>query len=154
MLAREEFGRRFRMAYLDPLFDDAKDAIAQIEEIAWQRRTSEAANPRSPPGRGRALPIRTSSCRSNGWIPASDCSMPRRYGRQPKVRRACCWSARLDRYIGYHEPYATRHETLDRDEAVQQETRNVGHAVMQAVTAMRSGQLQPRRQDLRNPRPK
>jgi len=61
--------------------------------------------------------------------------------------------ARLDRYIGYYEPYATSHESLDRDEAVQQEARNVGHAVMQAVSALRSGQLQPRRH-WRNPRPK
>lgn len=62
--------------------------------------------------------------------------------------------ARLDRYIGYYEPYATSHETLDRDEAVQQEARNVGHAVLQAVSALRSGRLQPCRQNLRNPRPK
>ena len=62
--------------------------------------------------------------------------------------------ATIDRYVGYYEPYATSHETLDRDEAVQQEPRNVGHAVIQAVSALRSGQLQPRRLDLRNPRPK
>ena len=33
--------------------------------------------------------------------------------------------ARLDRFIGYYEPYATSHDALDRDEAVQEETRNV-----------------------------
>ena len=37
--------------------------------------------------------------------------------------------ARLDRYIGYYEPYATSHDALDRDEAVQEETRNVARAV-------------------------
>lgn len=29
--------------------------------------------------------------------------------------------ARLDRHIGYYEPYATSHEALDRDEALQEE---------------------------------
>ena len=62
--------------------------------------------------------------------------------------------SRLDRYIGYYEPYATSHEALDRDEAVQEEARNVGRAVVQAVSALRSGQLQPDHPDLRNPRPK
>jgi len=36
MLTREAFEQRFRMAYIDPLFDAASAAIAQIEKIAWQ----------------------------------------------------------------------------------------------------------------------
>jgi len=36
--------------------------------------------------------------------------------------------ARLDRYIGYYEPYATSHDALDRDELVQEEARNVARA--------------------------
>ena len=60
----------------------------------------------------------------------------------------------LDRYVGYYEPYATSHETLDRDEALQEEARNVGRAVANAVGEMRAGRLsQPDRQ-LDNPRPK
>lgn len=62
--------------------------------------------------------------------------------------------ARLDRYIGYYEPYATSHEALDRDEAVQEEARNVGRAVVRAVSALGRGQLQTDHPDLRNPRPK
>jgi len=34
-LSREEFGRRFRGNFFDPAFDRARDAIAQLEEIAW-----------------------------------------------------------------------------------------------------------------------
>jgi hypothetical protein len=41
--------------------------------------------------------------------------------------------ARLDRFIGYYEPYATSHEALDGDQAVQEETRNVARAVVKAV---------------------
>ena len=37
--------------------------------------------------------------------------------------------ARLDRFIGYYEPYATSHDALDRDHAVQEEVRNVARAV-------------------------
>ena len=49
--------------------------------------------------------------------------------------------ARLDRYIGYYEPYATSHEALDKDENVQEETRNVARAVAKAVVELRAGRL-------------
>jgi hypothetical protein len=47
--------------------------------------------------------------------------------------------ATLDRYIGYYEPYATSHEALDRDEAVQEETRNVARSVVAAVRLQQEG---------------
>ena len=56
-------------------------------------------------------------------------------------------AAKLDRYIGYYEPYYDSHEALDRDKAVQEETCNVAHAVVQAVNELRAGRLsQPDRQ--------
>ena len=62
--------------------------------------------------------------------------------------------ARLDRYIGYFEPYATSHQALDRDEAVQEEVRNAARALLQAVAALRKGELSAPGRDLRKPRPK
>jgi multimeric flavodoxin WrbA len=62
--------------------------------------------------------------------------------------------ARLDRYIGYFEPYATSHEALDRDEAVQEETRNVARAVAQVTAALREGELDDVIAPQRPPRPK
>jgi multimeric flavodoxin WrbA len=62
--------------------------------------------------------------------------------------------ARLDRFIGYYEPYATSHEALDLDSALQQETRNVGLSVAHAVKALRSGHSQADRPALPRPRPK
>ena len=62
--------------------------------------------------------------------------------------------ARLDRYIGYFEPYATSHDTLDQDEAVQEETRNVARAVAKAVVELRAGRLQAVQPKLSHPRPK
>lgn len=82
------------------------------------------------------------------------------------VRRSLCdwldWmglvdagaASRLDRYIGYYEPYATSHEALDRDEAVQEETRNVARAVVNAVNELRAGRLSMPDKPLRAPRPK
>lgn len=64
------------------------------------------------------------------------------------------WDARLDRYIGYFEPYATSHDTLDGDLAVQEETRNVARAVATAVLELRSGRLQAIQPKLTSPRPK
>jgi len=50
-------------------------------------------------------------------------------------------AARLDRLIGYYEPYASSHQALDEDRAVQDEARNVARAVAAAVQALRSGKL-------------
>jgi multimeric flavodoxin WrbA len=62
--------------------------------------------------------------------------------------------ARLDRFIGYYEPYATSHEALDRDEHVQEEVRNTARAVAHAVGEVRKGTLSKPDTGLRRPRPK
>jgi multimeric flavodoxin WrbA len=63
-------------------------------------------------------------------------------------------TARLDRFVGYYEPYANSHDTLDADTAFQEEVRNVARSVSSAVQALRAGKmLQPVRK-LKNPRPK
>ena len=63
-------------------------------------------------------------------------------------------ATRLDRFIGYYEPYATSHDTLDADAAIQQEARNVARAVSHATAALRAGQLSRPDAGLRRPRPK
>ena len=50
-------------------------------------------------------------------------------------------AAQLDRYIGYYRPYATSHDDLDRDRALQAEVRNAARALVQAVRLMRRGKL-------------
>ncbi len=62
--------------------------------------------------------------------------------------------ARLDRFIGYYQPYATSHEELDRDTAVQEEVRNVARAVAAAVRELRAGTLSRPDAGLVRPRPK
>jgi multimeric flavodoxin WrbA len=62
--------------------------------------------------------------------------------------------SRVDRYIGYYEPYATSHDALDRDAPMQEETRNVARAVAKAVAERRSGRLQAVQPALSRPRPK
>jgi multimeric flavodoxin WrbA len=62
--------------------------------------------------------------------------------------------ARLERFIGYYEPYATSHEALDRDAAVQEEVRNVARAVATAVAELRANRLSKPDARLENPRPK
>jgi multimeric flavodoxin WrbA len=48
--------------------------------------------------------------------------------------------AHLDRYIGYWQPYATNHDALDRDTAIQDEVRNAALILLAGSTALRSGQ--------------
>jgi hypothetical protein len=50
--------------------------------------------------------------------------------------------AEADGYIGYKEPYATAHEALDKDEAFQEDTRNVARALGQAIKLRRAGKLE------------
>ena len=60
--------------------------------------------------------------------------------------------AGIDGYIGYYGPYATSHEALDADTAIQSEVRAAARAVGEAVTQARAGRL-PRIQ-VEEPRPK
>jgi multimeric flavodoxin WrbA len=62
--------------------------------------------------------------------------------------------AELDRYIGYYEPYATSHDSLDKDKAIQDEVRNAARTLLSAVAAWRSGHLQPTDANLSPPRNK
>jgi len=63
-------------------------------------------------------------------------------------------AAKLDRYIGYYEPYYNSHDALDEDKAVQEEACNVAHSVVRAVTALRAGQLSQPDKQIKWPRPK
>lgn len=62
--------------------------------------------------------------------------------------------ARLDRMIGYYEPYATSHDALDMNEAVQEEVRNAARALANAVGELRAGRLSVPDAKLKSPRPK
>jgi multimeric flavodoxin WrbA len=63
-------------------------------------------------------------------------------------------AAALDRYIGYWKPYATSHEELDADKAVQEEVRNAARALFEGVRAMRRGRQVAPGADLEAPRDK
>jgi multimeric flavodoxin WrbA len=62
-------------------------------------------------------------------------------------------AAVMDRYIGYYEPYATSHEALDRDVAVQEEVRNVARTVARHALMLRKGRKEPD-EAIAEPRPK
>jgi multimeric flavodoxin WrbA len=63
-------------------------------------------------------------------------------------------TAELDRYIGYWKPYATSHDELDADEAIQGEVRNCALALLEAVQAGRMGQFVEGGAKLKPPRMK
>ena len=60
----------------------------------------------------------------------------------------------LDRYLGYYEPYATSHDTLDKAEDFQEEVRVAARAVARAVRMLRVGHLHRADEDLKPARPK
>jgi multimeric flavodoxin WrbA len=63
-------------------------------------------------------------------------------------------SAELDRYIGYWKPYATSHEELDRDEALQEEVRNAAKTLLEGVKLNRAGKFAVAGIELKQPRQK
>ena len=59
----------------------------------------------------------------------------------------------IDRYIGYYEPYATSHDALDHDGAIQREVRDAAKTLIGAVALARAGRF-PRLEAESEPRPK
>jgi multimeric flavodoxin WrbA len=49
------------------------------------------------------------------------------------------YGAEIDRYIGYWKPYATSHDELDADQAIQEEVRNAARVLLESIGAKRSG---------------
>ena len=62
--------------------------------------------------------------------------------------------AQLDRMIGYYEPYATSHQALDADTALQEEVRNVARALLSHTHEVRLGRVSRADATLTEPRPK
>jgi multimeric flavodoxin WrbA len=62
--------------------------------------------------------------------------------------------AEIDRYIGYWEPYATSHDALDADPAIQQEVGNAARVLAETVIAQAAGKMVAAGQDLPEPRSK
>jgi multimeric flavodoxin WrbA len=62
--------------------------------------------------------------------------------------------ALLDRYIGYWKPYATSHDDLDDDDALQDEVVSAARILAQAVADKRGGRWPQPDRGLRDPRQK
>ena len=63
-------------------------------------------------------------------------------------------TAELDRYIGYWKPYATSHDDLDADIAVQEEVRNAARTLLEGVRRTLAGTFVTAGEHLRPPRQK
>ena len=63
-------------------------------------------------------------------------------------------NAELDRYIGYWEPYATSHQALDADAAIQEEVRNAARTLVEAAHARHAGKMLMAGRRLKPPRQK
>ncbi|MCR5878576.1 flavodoxin family protein [Phenylobacterium sp. J367] len=63
-------------------------------------------------------------------------------------------TAELDRYIGYWKPYATSHQELDTDQAIQKEVENAARALLEGCQADREGRFTSGGSSLKAPRQK
>jgi len=163
-VAREAFHERFMQVFFSPMNGGPRATSSSPPSRAW----SQPATP------SRVLLVCGSS-RNDGTCPGEMSKTFRLVqlaqevlqaeGMAEDVRRALCdwldWmglidagaQARLDRYIGYYQPYALSHDALDADEAVQEEVRNVARSVVAAVRELRAGRLTGGRR-LQEPRQK
>jgi hypothetical protein len=62
--------------------------------------------------------------------------------------------AELNRYIGYWRPYATSHEELDRDHAIQEEVKNAALTLLEGMRKTREGLQVTAGTNLKEPRQK
>jgi multimeric flavodoxin WrbA len=62
--------------------------------------------------------------------------------------------AGLGRYLGYHAPYATSHDDLDADAALQEEVRNGARSLVETVRRIRAGRYRRPDAGLGEPRAK
>jgi multimeric flavodoxin WrbA len=62
--------------------------------------------------------------------------------------------AEVESYVGYYEPYATSHQSLDEDHAFREEASNAMRALVMAVNQLRCGAWKPPDNYLRESRPK
>jgi multimeric flavodoxin WrbA len=63
-------------------------------------------------------------------------------------------SGAVGRYLGYLNPYATSHDDLDEDTAIQEEVRNAARSLVETVRQIRSGKLRQPDRGLTAPRKK
>jgi len=63
-------------------------------------------------------------------------------------------SGAVGRYVGYLNPYATSHDDLDEDTAIQKEVRNAARSLVETVRQIRSGKLRQPDRGLTAPRKK
>ena len=63
-------------------------------------------------------------------------------------------TAKLDRYVGYCEPYFNSHDALDKDKDLQVKVQDVARSVVQAVKPLRAGGLSQPDQRVKSPRTK
>ena len=92
-LTREQFHERYQLGFYDPAFADEHEAIARLEEIAWQAMQEGRKAPITrAAGRGFADPTYQISVqfRFNGLTRASVCVWHRNSGKTAPRLRAFC----------------------------------------------------------------
>jgi hypothetical protein len=129
---------------------DALADFAQTEERHESDDNADGADDADNPAHEQFLPESTGAmcARNTGHVLQGQLSPSAAWASvrwRAQLRRTFLDAASFDNGkgagIGYGEPYATRHDALDRDEPMQEETRNVARAVARAVTELRTGRL-------------
>ncbi len=114
----------------DPTRTHGKDAVAakEIELRGWNYRKHLAGRLFAIVVHGDAEGVGEVSSALANWLLDMDLESAGK-------------AAELDRYIGYWKPYATSHDELDTEEALQQEVRIAARTLHRAVQAKRTGKF-------------
>ena len=147
-LPRDEFERRLRERFVDPAFAGVSTELDRVVVCAHDGNPDPTTTHCKKPDRPFSVVVHgdtegaeTLRRSLTDWLTDMDL-VP------------AAPSATFDRSIGYYEPYATSHDALDRDEAVQIETRHAALALVERVKQIRSGRYEPADNGLVPPRKK
>jgi len=120
MLDRVEFGKRFRIAFYDPAFHSEQEAIARLEEIAWNNYKDDHKAPLTvKAGAGFADPDYDLSVEwldDGGPIECTYRSLARR-SRVPKPLSVHYREPETHRERPWHGPVRTSHHDSDHRSA-------------------------------------
>ena len=123
-----------------------------LEWLTARERIEEAERRQRDPSAPRRILLVSGSSRHEKTCPGE---MPKSFRLAQIAREVVAGRPGFEcDLLGYYAPYPTSHSALDRDEAVQEEVRNVARTPVAAVELMRDGRLLQPDAGVQDPRPK
>lgn len=153
-LDEARFRQRFLSRFVDPALAPMQAELDRLAGAAWDAYSHERKSPKTEPA--VTIPSTSTAGSSRLWSTAMSRAPKTSGAASPTGCASRIWSpagisAELDRYIGDWKPYATGHEELDADLAIQAAVRKAALTLAEAAHANHAGKLLQAGRDLKPP---